>query len=267
MKWISLTVLAMSIILGAAAHAELSETELSRVGLSLPTEARLTLSLSFQDSSGRPVSLAQALRGHPALIIPVDYTCKSSCGTALTLASDALAESGLKPNSDFRLIVIGIDPKDRPDDARRMAKAQIHSRDIAAASSILLGDTPATQLFLREIGYRAVYDPATDQFAHPAIVLAVAKDGRIMRALSSLAIDPVDLRLAIVDAGEGRVGTIADRVRSICYGFDVAHGIYTPLIQRMLIGTGLLTIFLFGGFLLLTWRRRRGGHVGPERYR
>jgi protein SCO1/2 len=257
MKWTSLPVLAVSIMLAVSAHAELSETELSHVGLSLPNEARLPLSLSFRDDAGRSVSLAEALQGLPALVIPVDYTCKSTCGTALTLTSDALADSGLKPNSDFRLIVIGIDSNDRPDDARRMAIGQIHRQEITAASAVLLGDAPTTRMFLRDIGYRAVYDAAADQFAHPAIVLAIARDGRIVRGLSSLALDPTELRLALIDAGEGRIGTIGDRIRSICYGFDAAHGIYTPLVQRLLIGTGLVTIFLFAMFFAVAFNLPR----------
>jgi protein SCO1/2 len=247
---------------GTGAHAALSKAELSQVALSLPNEARLPLNLPFHDDAGLPLSFGDAMKGRPALVIPVDYTCKSTCGTALTLASDALADSGLKPNDDFRLVIVGIDPRDRPTDAHRMARAQIHSPEIATASSILLGDAATTHAFLNAIGYHALYDSTNDQFAHPAVVLAVTKDGRVSRALSSLAIDPVDLRLALIDAGEGSTGTFVDHIRSICYGFDAARGVYTPLVQKLLVATGLLTISLFGIFFVLlahfqnNWLRR-----------
>ena len=83
---------------------------------------------------------------------------------------------------------------------------------IAAASIIARADAEDTERFLAAIGYRAVYDVRNDAFAHPAGAVVVNPDGRVTRALSTLALNPRDLRLALTEAGDGRIGSIADRV-------------------------------------------------------
>lgn len=244
-------------ILWTPAYGQLSENALSGVGIQLAQGARIPASLHFHDVAERSLSFGDALGGKPALLIPVDYTCKSICGTALTLAADALSETKLVPGRDYRLIAVGIDAKDGPDQARKMAEANIHAPGILAASSVLLGDAPTTKTFLAAIGYRDSYDAGHDQFAHPAVALAIASDGRIVRAFSSLALNPTDLRLGLIEAGEGRIGTLGDRLTLICYGFDPARGIYTPLIQRLLWAMAVATIAIMGALLLLLFRPRR----------
>ena len=85
-------------------------------------------------------------------------------------------------------------------------------------------------------------------------------DGRVSHALSGLALDPADLRLAIVEAGGGRIGSVVDRVRLLCYGFDPSHGFYNLAIGRALSIGGGVTVALLAGFLGFMFRRERRAH-------
>ena len=86
-----------------------------------------------------------------------------------------------------------------------------------------------------------------DQFAHPAAAYVITPAGRIARVLSGLGLDGNDLRLALVDAGEGRIGTFIDHIRLLCYGFDPAQGIYTASIERWLMALAAATVIAFAG--------------------
>ena len=116
------------------------------------------------------------------------------------------------------------------------------------------------------VGYHYAYDPEIDQYAHPAVVYVLAADGRVTRTLTALGLDPADLRLALVEAGHGRVGTFTDHLRLLCYGFDASTGAYTLTIRKWLMMAGVLTIVVVAGGIgsMLMWRRRAAPVYPPK---
>lgn len=239
-----------------AAYAGLSERDVAKVTLSPPPNAAVPLDLVFRDLAGKTETLRDAIDQRPVLLLLVDFTCRTICGPALVIASGALGETGLRAGAEFKLIVVGLDPKDTTDDARAMLR-QIGNSDVAAATSVLTGDAITIRNLTSALGYNFIYDPAVDQFAHPAGAVILTATGLVSRAVSSLALNPRDLRLALVDAGGGRTGTLVDRLTLLCYGFDATHGIYTPLIWRLLEVAAGLTILALAAFILLLQRRYR----------
>jgi protein SCO1/2 len=166
----------------------------------------------------------------------------------------------LRPAIDFRFVVIGIDPKDTAADATRMKQAQIGLDDgTHAASDFLRADTAAVQALTRTLGFATAYDREHDQFAHPAAAFVIAPDGRLARVLSALAVDPATLRLAVVDAANGTVGTWTDHVRLLCYGYDPASGTYTVAIRRILAVAGGLTVAALALLIGLLLRHQHAG--------
>lgn len=241
------------------AKAGLTEHDLSAVSLAPPPDAVVPLALTFRDVQNRHVTLGQAIGRRPTLLLFVDYTCRTICGPALAIASGALSQTGLKPARDFRLVVVGIDPKDSVEDALAMSR-QIADATVETATRLLLGDTRSIEKLTKVVGYRYQYDAAADQFAHPAGAVLITPDGRVAKVLSSLALNPRDLRLALVEAGEGHIGTLGDRLTLLCYGFDAVHGVYTPGIQWLL--RCLAAVTVIGLLALLLLLRRYRGVVG-----
>ncbi|WP_287741104.1 SCO family protein, partial [Methylobacterium sp.] len=224
-------------------------------GARVPRDAR------FTDAGGRVLALAAVLDGRPALLLPADFTCRTLCGPTLAVVSSALAETGLTPGTDYRLIVLGLDPKDTPEEGRALLDAQVADPALRAATVILRGDQRTIDGVTRALGYRAAYDAEHDQLAHPAAVLALTPDGHLARGLSSLALDGRDLRLALLEAGRGTVGGLAGRLAVLCYGFDAAHGIYTLAVTRLLKGAAALTVVALA---LALWRLGRYGRGSPD---
>ena len=224
-------------------RAAIVQRDLDQVGATPPPQAKLPLDLRLQGEDGTSKPLRSWLGATPAVLVLADYTCKTLCGPVISIASDALARSGLRPAKDFRLIVVGLDPKDTAADAARMKRAQVGSSgEMSEASAFLRGDADTVGALSRALGFSSVYDRARDQFAHPAAAFVITSDGRVARALPGLALDPTTIRLAIIDAGNGVVGTLTDHIRLLCYGYDPASGTYTVAIGRLLAASGGVTI-------------------------
>jgi protein SCO1/2 len=258
MKRLAAFVLALATV--TAAHAGLAPAELKEVTAASGPGARFPLWVTFTRLDGQTSTLGDALDGSPAVIVFADFTCSNLCGPALTFAANGLSKTGLAPGKDFRLIVIGLDPKDTAAQARDLIARQVGpDTAVAAATIVLRGTQHAVDAETAAGGYHYVYDKADDQFAHPAAAYVVASDGRIVRVLSALGLGGADLRLALVDAGQGRIGTLTDQVRLHCFGFDPVRGIYTVAVTRVLTAAAAVTILAVSGaivLMLLATRRR-----------
>ena len=157
--------------------------------------------------------------------------------------------------------MIGINPRNGPVEAAAMKAAQLGSTPQAAAARFLTGDAATLSAAQAAVGYRARWDARNQAYAHPLGALLLTADGRVSRALGGLDLDPDALRLGLVEASSGTVGTLGERLRLLCYGFDAARGIYTAVIKRTLTIGSAATMLALAGFLALLIRRRRIG--GP----
>jgi protein SCO1 len=228
--------LLMLLIAGSAgAEAGVTQAALDEIAAEPRPDAALPLGLRFFDESAQPRTLGDVLAGKPAIVVFADYTCHTLCGPVLTFVAAGLERSGLAAGADYGLIVIGLDPKDDPQSARASKAARIGSgTPLASATVMLTGEQAAIRAATAALGYRYAYDAEHDQFAHPAAAFAVNSAGRVTRVLSALGLDGPDLRLALVEAGEGHVGSLGDRLRVLCYGFDPVRAVYTETITLWL---------------------------------
>jgi protein SCO1/2 len=251
------------------------QRDLAAVAATPKPGALLPLGLLLQDEDGTAKPFQFWLEAKPSVLVLADYTCETLCGPVISIVSDALAHSGLRPGADFHLVVIGLDPKDTAADATTMKRAQVGIRsEMAEASYFLRGDASAIAELTKALGFRSAYDRERDQFAHPAAAFVIAPDGRVARSLPGLALDATTIRLAIIDAGNGVVGTLTDHVRLLCYGFDPASGTYSVAVGRLLAASGGATIaalVLLIGFLLrrepAARRSKTNAHHWPKQAR
>jgi protein SCO1/2 len=255
----TLFLLALCAVMPMPATAGFTSAQLNAISAAPPADAALPLELGFRDETGTPSTLAAAIGGVPAIVIFADYTCHTLCGPILEFAAAGLNRTGLRPGVDYRLIVIGLDPKDSLDSARAMRATHIDAADpIGRAAIFLSGAAADIRTATTAVGLNYAYDAEHDQYAHPAAVYIVDAAGRVRRVLSPLGLDGGDLRLALVDAGDGAVGSFADRIHLLCYGYDPVRGIYTERITTMLEIAAAATLLAMGGGILgMTGRERR----------
>ena len=173
----------------------------------------------------------------------------------LDFATTALQKSGLNPGNDYHLVVIGLDPKDGLAAARSTRASHLDNGGPIGQSAVFLTGTKQTiAAATSALGYHFVYDPQADQFAHPAAVFVLTGDGQVTRLLSGLGLTGQDMRLALVEAGKGKIGTLADRFRLLCYCYDPVLGIYTARINLVLDAGCVLTVLLMGAGILIMHR-------------
>lgn len=238
------------------AQAALSSSQLGQVALTPRINAQLPLRTPLSDLNEHRAPLQDWLGGVPTVWILADYTCETLCGPAISIVSNALADTGLRAGRDFRLIVVGFDPKDTAVQALAMKNAQLSPRSGLTEYSVFLRAAvpdigPLTEAF----GVQPVYDREHDQFAHSAAAFVVTPDGRISRVLSALAVDATSLRLALVEAGQGQIGQWTDQIHMLCYSFDPASGTYTLAARRLLLTATSLSVIVLALLITLLFRR------------
>jgi len=204
----------------------------------------------------------------PTILVLAYYRCPMLCPLLLDGVSKGLAEAGYEAGVDYRLVTVSIDPEDTPADAakRRERVAQKLGAEKEGAVRFFVGSAESTRALADAVGFRYGYDEATKQYAHPAVLTVLAPGGRVSRYLYGLEPEPRDLRLSLVEAAEGKVGTIVDRVLVTCYRYDPATRRYGPYITGFFRIGSLLILGTIGTTLGLLWRRdRRRGRKGLPR--
>jgi protein SCO1/2 len=235
------------------ASAGLTVREIGAVALAPPERATAPALLVFKDLQGRSIRLGDAIDGRPTMLLPADFGCKQICGPALSIAATALQQTGLVPGRDYSLVVVGINPQQGIDAARQFASSQVGGPGV----SVLSGDGATVDALTAAIGYHFTPDASNDAIAHPAAFVVLTAEGRVSRAMSSLALQPNDLRLALVEAGNGSIGGLAGRIALLCYGFDAVQGIYTRNIAFLLQISGAITVIVIAAAIALLLRRSR----------
>lgn len=245
------------------AHGQLIGPQLGKIEAAPEPNAPLPMELKLADEAGDIHSLLQWLGGKPTIWVFADYTCKTLCGPIVSVVSDALRQTGLRPGADFRFVVIGLDPKDSAGDAQAMKDSQVGvDGDLPAATYFLRAGAEDVAALATSFGFRSIYDKERDQYAHPAAAFAVTPAGRVARALPGLGLDAPDLRLALVEASVGRISSFTDHIRLMCYGFDPASGVYTVMAGRLLAGAVALTLMGLLLLIAILLRRERTAPTG-----
>ncbi|MGE5468699.1 MAG: SCO family protein [Ignavibacteria bacterium] len=217
-------------------------------------EATLPANAGFTDESGRAVRLLDYLGDQPLVIVPGYFECQNLCGTLMDGVLEALAQSGL-PSNSYRLLAVSIDPREDAATAqRRMAAFRpIFAREVDA--HFLTGPAASAEALAASLDFRFEWDAAHAQYIHPAAFVVATPDGRIARRFDGVRFEARDLRLALVEASAGRVGSAGDRLLLMCSHYDPVTGRYSFAAMTAVRAAGLLAATALGGWL---WRRRGG---------
>jgi protein SCO1/2 len=212
--------------------------------------------LVFRDENGRRAPLAAFLEGRPALVLFGYDRCPGLCGVAQVGLADAVARTGLDAGR-YRIVFASIDPGEQPDDARAARQKLADALPSADLSPwrFLTGAAGSVAALDRAAGLSTTALPGRDLYVHPVATLVLTPDGRISRALGGIDFAARDLRLALVEASAGRLGTLADRLTVLCSSFDPATGRYSGAVMLGVRIAGLATIGAMGVVLLVLRRR------------
>ncbi|WP_167759746.1 SCO family protein, partial [Massilia horti] len=216
--------------------------------------ARLPLDARFVDDAGRAVRLGRYFGAAPVLLVLGYYRCADLCSTVMDGVLHNLAMLGL-PAGGVRVVAVSIDPQDDAAGAARKRQAYAPLLgDGAIQLDLLTGARPALQRLAAATGFHYAYDAAHQRYLHPAGFLVASADGVITHYFPGAGFDKRDLRLALVQASRGQIGSVADRIALLCSHFDPATGRYTGLAWNLARGFALLVATLLAA---VVWRLRR----------
>jgi protein SCO1/2 len=230
---------------------------------------RIPGSIRFVDSTGRDVAFSRLFaRNAPIVLSLVYFDCPMLCSLVEKGLVKGLDQTGLVLGKDYSAVTVSFSPRDTP---RKAAEAQrgylqmlAHkTADAEARWPFLTGNEREITELASALGFKYRWDGASQQFEHPAVSMVLAPDGKIARYLYGVDYDPRDLRLALVEASQGRVGTTLDRVLLKCFRYDPAARRYR-LVAMNFVRAGAFCVFLaLATGLTVLWRKEVKRRTAP----
>jgi len=235
---------------------------LDRVALVQRMDAQVPLDTPFRDETGRTITLRDCFRGKPVLLNLIQYRCTMLCSEEMKILAESLKQMTFDIGKQFDVVTLSIDARETPELAADYKRGYVRDYGRPGAEQgwhFLTGDKASIQRVADAIGYRFVYDPAKDQFAHPDGITVLTPQGRVARYFFRLEYPARELRLAVVEATNRRIASPTDLLALVCYHYDPVMGRYDIAFMRLVRIGGLFTVLATaGGIFLFNLRERRG---------
>ena len=226
---------------------------LERLGDRVPEAGR------FVDAEGRPFRLADVLhQGKPVILTLVYYRCPALCSLVLSGLTRSLRGLDLKLGEDYRVVTLSIDPTETPRmaaESKRGHMEALGADPLTTAWTFGTGNDEEIHPLAQALGFQYTYDEPSKQYAHAAAIFVLSPDGKISRYLYGIDFPTRDMRMALVEAGQGKVGTALDRVLLTCFKYDPATRRFEPYVLGFIrIGASLVFVAL-ATLLAVLWRQ------------
>lgn len=246
---------------GKPAVLENVEVE-EKLGDVIPTDLR------FANSEGDSVRIGDLMEsGKPVLLNPLYYECPILCSLVLDAVFDVVHELEWTPGEDYTIISFSIDPEETPDLAASTKQDYLNRLGRPGAPEgwhFLTGKPSSIDKLTEAVGFRYQYDETTGEYMHPASIMMISPEGVITRYLYGMNFKEFDLRNALYEAADGRIGSTIDKVLLYCYTYDPSSQSYVPVAINIMKLGGLATVIILGIFLGILWRREKRSSQLPK---
>jgi protein SCO1/2 len=244
-----------------ADRMEPAPPELRDIGIDEKLGAQLPLDLHFADENGKEVALADYFHHDRPVVLQLSYfQCPMLCSLVSSGLSDSLNDLTLTMGKDFDVINLSFDPSETPALAalKKQSFLVAYNRPAGAeAWHFLTGSSKSIKQLTDSVGFKFKWIEQTRQFSHPAALILLSPDGKITRYLYGVKYDPKTLRLSLVEASQGKVGSTVDRFLLTCYHYDAYAGQYTPAAMNLMRGAGILTVIILASAITYLLRKEQ----------
>jgi protein SCO1/2 len=243
---------------------------LKEIGVEQKLNEQLPLELSFKDEDGRMVRLGEYFgKGRPVIIAFVYYECPMLCSQVLNGLTGSLKGISFDAGKEFDVVAISFDASefDKPElaKAKKAAYLERYGRPGTANGwHFLTGDEDAIKAITSAAGFSFKWDEKSQQFAHAAVIMVATPEGKLSRYLFGIDYSPKDLKFAIMDSAENKVGSIAEKLMLYCYHYDPSTGKYGLAILNVIRLGGVATLIGLGSMLFIFWKRGKKREVGQD---
>lgn len=233
-----------------------------RLGESIP------LDLVFRDEAGESVRLSRYFGKRPVVLSLVYFNCPMLCG----MTTDGLVRSvralRFEPGTDYEILSVSFDPRETAETAsekKRTVMTQFGRQSGPGGWHFLTGDAASVAALTKALGFRYVWDAEQKQFAHATGITVLTPQGRIAKVFFGIEYPAKDLRLALIEASEEKIGNVVDQLLLLCFHYDPKVGRYTATVRNLVRAGGVITLVLVAGFVTIMLRKERAGAKGPPR--
>ena len=247
-----------------------SENPFANIGLDQLLNQQLPLTLSFRDETGKMVQLGDYFGEKPVILSFAYYDCPMLCTLVINGLIRTLRTLSFSAGTEFNIVTVSFNPKDTPPMAaiKRQTSLQSYSRKGAENGwHFLTGDEKTIQQLTQAVGFRYAYDENTQQYQHPSGIMILTPDGKLSRYFYGIEYAPRDVRLGLIEASAGKIGSPVDQVLLLCFHYDPTTGKYGLIITRALQLGGLATMLALGVFMLISSRRDRRDKITGDNVR
>jgi len=240
--------------------SELVPDILAKVGIDQKLDAQIPLDAVFRDEDGRLVKLSEYFGERPVILSLVYYECPMLCTQVLNGAVAAFKVLNFTIGEDYDVVTVSFNPKETP--LMAAAKKQTYLAKYgrpqsAKAWHFLTGEQPAISALAGAVGFRYTFDQSTLQYVHASAIMVLTPQGRVSKYFYGIDYPPKDIRLGLIEASNGKIGTPVDQLLLYCYHYDPHSGKYSMIVMNVLRLAGVATVMLIGGFIGLMWVRDR----------
>ena len=229
---------------------------------------QISTDLMFQHHSGKMVAIADLLQTPKPIVLTLNYySCETLCSVQLNALKGVLGDLDWNIGENFQIITIGIDPDETAELAGKkrqnyltdlyLSKNNVDSIDALTTEQstelqsiisennwhFMVGSKENIQKIADEVGYGFAYDPVSQEYLHPAVVMVLSPTGMISKYLYGIVFDAKDLKFSLMDAADGKIGSPMEQLILSCYSFDLSTGKYTPVAFKIMRLAGVITVF------------------------
>lgn len=240
--------------------------ELQEVGIDQKVlGTQLSTDLEFADEEGIKGPLKSFfLKNKPSLVSVVYYNCPGLCGLHMNGAATLFEKFSLKAGADFNWITLTMDASETPDLALKKKINYIDQFEVPGAEEgwRFLTSTPEnTDQITKEMGFSYKWDEKTQQFAHSAAFYVLTPEGKISQIIPGIGFEEQTVRLALIQAAGGTIGTVVDQLLLFCFQFDPTKNKYTLYAFNLMRIAGALTVLVLGIILIPLWKKEESRGV------
>ena len=221
---------------------------------------QIPLDLTFSDETGKRVRLQEYFGDKPVILSLAYYECPMLCTLVLNGLVRTLRTLSFSAGNEFNVVTVSFNDRDTTALAAEKRKTYLDAYRRSGAENgwhFLTGDANAIQKLTDAVGFKFTYDEKSQQFAHASGIIVLTPDGKISRYFYGIEYAPRDVRLGLVEAAEGKIGSAIDQVLLLCFHYDPAGGKYSFVVMRGVQLTGLLTLLMLGSYVFIHLRRDR----------
>ncbi|MBS1912096.1 MAG: SCO family protein [Bacteroidetes bacterium] len=226
----------------------------NRVGIDQRLNEQVPLDLEFTDETGRKVRLSEYVNTKPVVLVLAYYQCPMLCSEVLNGLVKSMRVLDFDAGKEFNVLTVSINPKETPQLAAEKKTNYIKNYGRPGAENgwhFLTGEQSQIDALCTAAGFRYVYDPNTEQYAHAGGIMVLTPTGRLSRYLLGVEFSPNDLKFSLMEASANKIGTPVDQLLLLCYHYDPTTGKYGFAIMTVLRIAGIITV----GAIALLWYR------------